>query len=386
MSKELQEYLRILFSLNDPIIYSILIIFIFIIIIYVFYKYVFFPAQKKYLLEKKELEMKGIKLMALFAELDPDPVIRIDEKGTILHNNLAAKILENGKDLEGENIRSYIPSLPENIPELINNNSSFPVSFRSEGKYYEVWFKSLSNLNVAQLYFKDLTERNLVEKELIESRKQLLYLTDHLQENVEKERKRIARELHDSIGQNLIFIKLLLQNSESEQDFKVNVKKVLPALDSTINDLKRISRQLRPVILEEVDLPTAIISLTNSVSIESRIKGDVSYKGKMERFGIKTETSIYRIIQEALTNIVKHSGAGHFDILIMNKEESIVVIISDDGKGIKTRHDPKLHFGLTYMKERAENLNGTFEIESADGKGTTITVSIPKNSDQKNSD
>ena len=351
MSKELHGYLRMLFSLNDPIIYSIIITFLFLVIIYVFYKYVFFPAQKKYLLEKKELEMKGIKLMALFAELDPDPVIRIDEKGTILHTNAAAKIMENGKELEGKNIRSYFPSLPENLPELINNNSSFPISFQTEGKYFEVWFKSLSNLNVAQLYFKDLTARNLVEKELIESRKQLLYLSDHLQENVEEERKRIARELHDSIGQNLIFIKLLLQNSESEQDFKVNLNKVLPALDSTINDLKRISRQLRPIVLEEVDLPTAIISLANSVSIESKIKGDVSYKGKRERFGIKSETSIYRIIQEALTNIVKHSGAGHFDILIMNNDESIVIIISDDGGGIKTKYEIEIAF-RSYLYER----------------------------------
>ena len=70
----------------------------------------------------------------------------------------------------------------------------------------------------------------------------------------------------------------------------------------------------------------------------------------------------------------------------MNNDESIVIIISDDGGGIKTKYDPKLHFGLTYMKERAENLNGTFEIESANDSGTTITVSIPKNCDDKNSD
>ena len=383
MSKELQEYLRTLISLNDPIIYAVLIIVFFLIVIYIFYKYVFFPAQKRYLLEKKELEVKGIKLMALFAELAPDPVIRINDTGIILHINEAAKILDPGVEITGRNIRRYFPSLPQNLPELIKANSSFPISFHIGSKFYEVWFKSLANLHVAQLYFKDLTERNIFEKELVESRKQLLYLSDHLQENVEEERKRIARELHDSIGQNIIFIKLLLQKSTSDKDYKEILGKVLPALDSTINELKGISRRLRPVILEEVDLPTAIISLSNTVSSESRIKGNVKYSGKHERFGIKTETSIYRIIQEALTNIVKHSGAEQFDVHIANNEDSIKIVINDDGVGIKSVPDPKSHFGLTYMRERVENLRGEIKIDSPDGHGTTITVNIPKNIEEQ---
>lgn len=108
MNNEVNEYLRNLIIIKDPVIYSIVILLFFLIIIYIFYKYIFFPSQKKHFIEKKELEMKGIKLMALFAELDPEPAVRIDEKGKILQVNEAAKIIDLDNEHINRSIRSYL--------------------------------------------------------------------------------------------------------------------------------------------------------------------------------------------------------------------------------------------------------------------------------------
>lgn len=317
--------------------------------------------------------------MALFAELEPDPMIRIDEKGIILQTNEAARVIAPENNLEGKNIKDFFPSLPENLTEKINSSKTYHTNLNIHDKYYEVYLKPVSSLHFAQLYFKDLTERNLFEKKLIESRKQLRYLSNHLQESIEDERKRISAELHDSIGQNLLSIKLLLQEKDLAQKSTKISGKVLPALEATINELRRIAYQLKPTILEEVDLHSALISLSNNVIGENEIYGEIDFVGKRERFSNKIEIALYRVVQEALTNIVKHSHASHYSIQMINGNNFVRVLISDDGIGINTKPDPRSHFGLLNIRERIRNLNGTFKIESPDEGGTILMISLPKN-------
>jgi len=357
MGKELNEYLQTVFSINDSAIFLAIVIALIIIVLYAYCAYSFISADVSFYNKDKKYKFRTSKLMALFTEFAPDPIIRINEEGTILYANGAAREILPNEELSGKNIRNYFE---------INN------------KFYEVRFKYLSSLHFVHMYFKDLTERYLLENELIESQKQLRYLSNHLQNSAEEERKNIAVELHDSIGQNLLFIKLLLQNSNSGQKLKQIQPRILPALDSTIDRLKKLSYQLKPKILGEVDLPSAIMALSNDIMNEREIKGEVDFIGPKERFNNKIEISIYRIVQEALENIITHSKAKHFSIQIINNENSIRVVISDDGIGFESSPNPRFQFGLSHIKERTESLFGTLKIESSCGEGTIIMISIPK--------
>ncbi len=383
MLRDLKDYVNLIFSLNNPLIYSVFLIFFFLLIVYIFYKYIFFPAQKKYEEEKKEYELKNARLMALFAELDPAPAIRIDMNAKIIHANDTAMELNNNESIIGKNAVEFFPQLVEHPSDLIKGNKSFQFFFQTNNRYYEVWFKGIANLEIAQLYFNDITERNIFEKALISSKKKLQELSNHLQDKVEEERQRIARELHDSVGQNLLFIKLMLQNSNYKQvqsEYEDN-KKIISALEKSITELKRILFDLKPRILEEAGLNAAISSLCTNVSIESGIKGDVDFVGEEERFNNKLEVCIYRVIQEGLSNIVKHSKAKNFNVLIVNNSNSVRVMISDDGIGFleNNNNNSITHFGLMNMKERVENFKGNFKIESGLNKGSLLIAEIPKN-------
>lgn len=379
MFQDLKDYVNLIFSLDNPLIYSVFLIFFFLLIVYIFYKYIFYPVQKKHMEEKKEYELKNARLMALFAELDPAPVVRIDMNAKIIHTNDAAIELNNNEPIIGKNAVEFFPQLIEHPSDLIKNNKSFQFFFQTANKYYEVWFKGIANLEIAQLYFNDITERNIFEKELINSKKKLQELSNHLQDKIEEERQRIARELHDSVGQNLLFIKLMLQKTGHKQiQNNEDSPKIISALEKSISELKRILFDLKPRILEEAGLNAAISSLCTNVSTESGINGDLDFIGEEERLNNKLEVCIYRIIQEGLSNIVKHSKAKNFNVLLVNDLTSIRIMISDDGIGFLENNNSFSHFGLMNMKERVENFRGNFKIESTLNKGSLLIAEIPK--------
>jgi signal transduction histidine kinase len=378
--KELKDYIDLLFSIHNPILYVIFLILFFLVTVYIFFKYILYPIQKKYIEEKKEYELKNARLMALFAELDPDPILRIDVKGNIIHANEAAKSLNHNESIIGENVMDFFPQLESHPAQLIKENKSFTFTYQNSSKYYEVWFRGVTNLEIAQLYFKDLTERNLFEKELVKSKNKLQELSNRLQDKVEEERQRISRELHDSVGQNLLFIKLMLQNSNFlDPNNRDSNKKITSALETSIIELKRILFDLKPRILEEAGLNAAISSLCANISSQTSIKGDVDFIGTEDRLNNKLEICIYRIIQEGLSNIVKHSKANRFNILIVNSTNSIRIMISDNGIGFhQDKSSVNPHFGLMNMRERIQNFNGTFKIETEEDKGSILIVEIPK--------
>ena len=156
--------------------------------------------------------------------------------------------------------------------------------------------------------------------------------------------------------------------------------KILSALEKSIIELKRILFDLKPRILEEAGLTAAVSSLCTNISSESGIKGDIDFIGKDERLDNKLEICIYRIIQEGLANIVKHSKAKNFNISLVNDNSLMRVMISDDGVGFRDdKLDTTSHFGLMNMKERVENLKGNFKVESSINNGCLLIAEIPKN-------
>ncbi len=377
MKEELNEYLKYFLSPNNPILFSIIFVVLTTIVVYFISKYLILPLNKKHQDEKHEIELKNSRLMALFAELDPDPIIRIDESGKILLSNEASKSLFN-LDNDNSNIQNILPFLNKNeIQTGINADKKFSNTIKLFGNHYTILFVGNSNLQIAQIYFRDITMRKILEDRLKK-------LGNYLQEQIEEERNRIASELHDSIGQGLLLIKLRIQAIENKLNLtsdNAEMKKLDNILQDTIKELKTIIYNLRPKILDELGLGPAITSLVHMISEQSGIKGSLNIHKLNGRMNKRLELFTFRLAQETLNNIIKHSEAKEFNLILQDNGNNLRFIISDNGKGFDLKslmNERELGgFGLLNMKERVESFGGDIKIDSTPGEGTVIMANIP---------
>jgi len=203
----------------------------------------------------------------------------------------------------------------------------------------------------------------------------------HLNELLEQEARRLARELHDEASQLLAAAHLALEEAAQDlpghQERLGRVKEILVQVEG---QLRRISHELRPAMLDDLGLGPAIRFLADGVSKRSGV-AIVAEVLAQERFPPDIELALYRIVQESLTNAAKHSRARSVHVKILHEEDSIVCRIQDDGEGFNSsavvvgRGGRGL--GLTGMRERANSLGGTLEIKSSGEKGTLILVRLP---------
>ena len=149
---------------------------------------------------------------------------------------------------------------------------------------------------------------------------------------------------------------------------------------ATLDDVQRIIRGLRPIVLDEMGLGAALTRLRTEALNSQGLAVDLHIRGlaQDERLEASIETALYRIIQEALANVVRHSGASNASVILEKSSEEITLIVEDDGHGFDTESAAASgRFGLKSMHERADLLGGSFVLESSRGEGTTIYVKIP---------
>jgi len=202
----------------------------------------------------------------------------------------------------------------------------------------------------------------------------------------EVERQRLSRELHDSLGQLLIGLKLRYENCLNQSKIKTTTVYDLGLLfDKTIEETRRISNNLMPAALSEFGLITAIRNICNEISEASKIDVQYDVKGSGKQLDLEIKIYLFRIIQEALTNILKHSKAQKASIKINFENEAILINIKDDGIGFDvSRIKPLNSNGLNNIRDRVSLLSGEFNINSEISKGTVITIKIPtKNKNEK---
>lgn len=200
----------------------------------------------------------------------------------------------------------------------------------------------------------------------------------------EEERTRLARELHDDTIQAVIALKQrvqLAQKSVKDQNGKQALKELETLAEQTIENLRRLTRALRPIYLEDLGLVTALEMLARETSENNHLAVNFKKTGQERRLSREVELSLYRIAQEALNNVVKHSEASHADLEIAFESDETIVEIMDDGSGFlvpnsPTEFAPNGHFGLLGVHERADLIGARLEIESALGKGTRLTVRL----------
>jgi two-component system, NarL family, sensor histidine kinase DevS len=196
----------------------------------------------------------------------------------------------------------------------------------------------------------------------------------------EVERRRLARELHDETGQALTSILLGLR-AVDEADEKEGVTGAVAALRelvvATLQDVRRLAVQLRPKALDDFGLVPALERLVQTFSESSGIRVELEARLGDERVPNDVETTVYRIVQEALTNVVKHAEATSVSILLVRRDASITVVVEDNGRGFDTHAVSSDSLGLDGMRERVELHEGRLTVETASGSGTTIRIEVP---------
>ncbi len=202
----------------------------------------------------------------------------------------------------------------------------------------------------------------------------------------EDERRRIARDLHDHLGQQMTALRLNLEGlkttSESGRQLRDRIEQTDRIAERLDADVEFLAWELRPAGLDDIGLPGALSKFLREWSNHYGIAAELHVTGlDRQRLGQETETSLYRIAQEALNNIFKHARAARADVLLERRDGQVVMIIEDDGVGFDPtatlRQSDDRGLGVIGMHERAALAGGTLDIESEVGKGTTIFVRVP---------
>jgi signal transduction histidine kinase len=192
----------------------------------------------------------------------------------------------------------------------------------------------------------------------------------------EVERRRLARELHDETGQALTSILLGLRALE-EANGDVDVDDLRELVVATLQDVRRLAVQLRPKALDDFGLVPALERLVQTFSESSGISVELEAQIGEERLPNDVETTVYRIVQEALTNVVKHAEATRVSILLVRRDATVTAVVEDDGRGFDPETAGEASLGLEGMRERVELHEGRMTVETAPGSGTTLRVVVP---------
>jgi signal transduction histidine kinase len=196
----------------------------------------------------------------------------------------------------------------------------------------------------------------------------------------ESERSRLARELHDETGQALTSILLGLKPLEdalTHQPARLALAELREHVVSALQEVRRLAVELRPALLDDFGLVPALERLVDSLAEQTDIRVDFRSALGETRLASEVETTLYRVVQESLTNIVKHAKAQNVSVSVARRGAAVAVVIEDDGAGFDQRLVRQEGIGLLGMRERLALLDGRLEIESRPGAGTTIVAEVP---------
>jgi signal transduction histidine kinase len=219
-------------------------------------------------------------------------------------------------------------------------------------------------------------------KEAQEAARHLQAMSQRLVEVQESERRDIARELHDQIGQIITGFKLQLEMSTrlSDSELRDNLSRAQTLVQELLERVRQLSLDLRPTMLDDLGLVPALLWFFGRFTDQTNVPVACMHSGiDQQRFPPKVETAVYRIVQEALTNIARHASARSVTVRLWATSEAVNVQIQDDGVGF----DPQVALavgastGLSSMRERAMLLGGHLDVESSVGAGARVTAELP---------
>lgn len=235
---------------------------------------------------------------------------------------------------------------------------------------------------LVQMVISDITQQSQERRALLHSRHTLREFSASLVEAREEERRRIARELHDELGQRLTALKLELSTLDRSDDAAVQADRVqamIDMVDDTVAATRRISMDLRPLMLDDLGLQAAIEWLARDFERRTGLRVVLRLASVPEWIDPKTATTLYRIVQEALTNIVRHARATEVRIAVALSEGVIELTVQDNGDGFPSMppHSPRGSFGLIGIRERVFMLGGQLRVSNAPEGGAQLVVRLP---------
>jgi PAS domain S-box-containing protein len=230
----------------------------------------------------------------------------------------------------------------------------------------------------------DITERKRGEESLVLQREQLRALAERLQWVREEDRKRVARDLHDQIGQILTAIKMDMtwitrHLPESEAEVLARLKESIQLINDGVKAVRAICSGLRPGVLDDLGLAAAIEWQASEFASRNGVQCQVSVPPVDLHLDGDRATATFRIFQECMTNVIRHAQAKSVRVDLRQEEENILLVVEDDGIGFceSGLSNSLGSLGLLGMKERAQFCGGDVEISSSPGKGTTVTIRVP---------
>ena len=268
--------------------------------------------------------------------------------------------------------------------ELLHDGQPRPVEL-------SLWNTAFRGAMLLTVVFRDLADRRRAERELLESNRQLQKFSAALEKAREEERTRISREMHDELGQLLTGIRMeiswlgrRLTGKSDELGDKIGVIKGL--IDQTIAATRRISSELRPLILDHLGFAAAAAWYVDQFASRTALQVTLNLPANELPQGSPIATAFFRLLQESLTNAARHAQASRVDIQFANDNGYWRLAIRDDGQGIDPVGKNRSGIGLIGMRERIEMLRGNFSITTAPGVGTLIEASVPENNDMEEQD
>jgi signal transduction histidine kinase len=237
--------------------------------------------------------------------------------------------------------------------------------------------KPLRMIGMAQ----DITERKRAAKELEEANHQLRFLSHRLFHLQEEERRHLARELHDEVGQALTAAKINLQAAMKETDGAKSkrIDETATILEKLLGQVRQISLDLRPSTLDDLGLVPALRSLLDQQGRRASVAVHLSVKDVPENLDPEIQTTCFRIAQEAITNAVRHANATRIDVELARENGDLRLQVRDNGRGfdVDSKRAHTAGLGLIGMKERAVLVDAQAKIISSPNNGTTVEVSLP---------
>lgn len=350
--------------------------------------------------ESLELSIKENQTLASIAEQTADAIIMQDKDNKISFWNHSAELMFgfNRADALGRPIDIIFPK-----DRKKNHTETFLSGVRGKGlsnfEAQGVTKKAnLIDISISSSSLKDqktkrfigniLSIRDISEKIIAEqSQKELRRnreLTAIIQGHIEDERRSLARELHDELGQYVSAVKIFAQNiinrsKGKDKNIEESALSVTSAANQIYDGMHSIIRQLRPGSLDNLGLAETLKDMVSGWrSQHSAINVDLFVGESLGHLGEAISINVYRIIQEAMNNCLKHAEAKNISISLDNKKKQLALVFKDDGVGFDTTLLAKTkQFGLIGMQERVKSLNGIFSIKSAPNKGTLINITIP---------
>ncbi|MBL1319994.1 MAG: PAS domain-containing protein [Methylophaga sp.] len=353
-----------------------------------------------------EQSMEENRRLAVLVQQSGDSILSLDNAGRIMLCNPAAEQLLNQKasSLLGLELASLgftvnqkkITEILQSYKIVENLETSLPIS---DTESLSILLSTVPLLdtdrNVSGVIctLRDITEHKQAEAAENQLRETRL-LAQHMSEVQENERRHLARELHDELGQCLTAIKtdaVLIRNRTVDNEPKVfaSAQAIIDVASHIYDVVHNMITRLRPSPLDDLGL---LATLEESISAWQIRQPDIAFKlsctGKLDHLNEMMNMTVFRVVQESITNAVRHANATELTVSVSNEfdeeqGQQLKIVIADDGKGMEILDfHSDVDFGLLGMRERAQSLGGTFQLESALGDGVTICVTIPLGADK----